>query len=114
MLYREYRVEWEKVRKEKLQTEISQLHTKLNNLAVSSGEGEDVALISSLSAGREISDIYLAPMADEMTDDSEGEEVSGFNINGSYINIYIMYMYLVLLNNRDYLRITIPYLLYLL
>lgn len=85
------------MRKAKLQTEISQLNTKLNNLAVSSGEGEDVALISSLSAGRELSDIYLAPMADEMSDDSEGEEVSGFNINGKYIfyiHIFTFCMYL--------------------
>ncbi|VVC39863.1 GPN-loop GTPase,P-loop containing nucleoside triphosphate hydrolase [Cinara cedri] len=80
---REYRVEWEKVRKEKLQTEITQLNSKLNSLAVSSGEGEDINLgiISSLSAGREISDVYLAPMANEISDDSEGEEVSGFNLN---------------------------------
>lgn len=81
-LCRDYRVEWEKVRKEKLQMEISQLNSKLNSLAVSSGEGDE-ALITSLSAGREISDIYLAPTADEMSGDSEGEEVSGFNVNGT-------------------------------
>lgn len=72
------------MRKEKLQSELSQLNNKLNNLAVSSGEGENVNLITSLSAGREISDIYLAPMADEMSDDSEGEEVPTFNDNGKY------------------------------
>lgn len=65
-----------------MQLELSQLNNKLNNLAVSSGEGENINLISSLSAGREISDVYLAPMADEMSDDSEGEEVPGFNVNG--------------------------------
>ncbi|KAL5239724.1 hypothetical protein ACI65C_007134 [Semiaphis heraclei] len=78
---REYRVEWNKLRKEKLQTEISQLNKKLDDLAVSSGEGELVPLFTSLSAGREISDIYLAPNADEMSGDSEGEEVPGFNVN---------------------------------
>lgn len=83
---REYRVEWEKVRKDKLKQEISQLNNKLNSLAVSDGEGDNVALISSISAGREISDIYLAPMADEISDsDGDGEEVHGFNINGKYL-----------------------------
>lgn len=74
------------MRKEKLQTEITQLNNKLNNLAVSSGEGEDVniGMISSKSVRREISDVYLAPMTNEMSDDSEGEEVAGFNLNGMY------------------------------
>ncbi|XP_025409344.1 GPN-loop GTPase 1 [Sipha flava] len=78
---KEYRVEWEKIRKDKLQAEISELNNKLNSLEVSSGQGENVDLFSSLSAGREISDVYLAPMADEMSEDSEGEEVPGFNLN---------------------------------
>lgn len=80
--FREYRVEYEKVRKDKLQAELSQLNSKLDSLAVSSGEGENVDLIMSLSAGREISDIYLAPMADELSGDSEGEEVPGIDANG--------------------------------
>ncbi|XP_050443136.1 GPN-loop GTPase 1 [Adelges cooleyi] len=78
---KEYRVEYEKVRKDKLQAELSQLNSKLDSLAVSSGEGENVDLIMSLSAGREISDIYLAPMADELSGDSEGEEVPGIDAN---------------------------------
>lgn len=91
ILLREYRVEWNKLRKEKLQTEISQLNKKLDDLAVSSGEGELVPLFTSLSAGREISDIYLAPNADEMSGDSEGEEVPGFNVNGWYLFNNIIY-----------------------
>lgn len=67
-----------------MQLELSQLNNKLNNLAVSSGKGENIDLISSLSAGREIADVYLAPMTDEMSDDSEGEEIPGFNVNGKY------------------------------
>lgn len=86
--------------------EISQLNSKLNDLAVSSGAGEDVnvGLISSLSAGREISDIYLAPMADEMSEDSEGEEVSAFNVNGQYIFIIIIILYNIIycLYNKYY------------
>jgi len=79
---KEYRVEWEKMRKEKLQADISQLNSKLNNLAVSCGEGEHVSLhTDSLSAGRQISDVYLAPMADEMSEDSEGEEAPALNFN---------------------------------
>lgn len=54
-------------------------------MAVSSGKGENIDLISSLSAGREIADVYLAPMADEMSDDSEGEEIPGLNVNGKYL-----------------------------
>lgn len=84
ILLREYRVEWKKVRKEKIQLELSQLNNKLSNLEVSSGEGENINLISSLSVGREISDVYLAQMADEMSDDSDGEEIPGFNVNGKY------------------------------
>lgn len=69
-----------------MQAEISELNNKLNSLEVSSGQGENVDLFSSLSAGREISDVYLAPMADEMSEDSEGEEVPGFNVNGKYLS----------------------------
>lgn len=60
------------------------MNNKLNSLAVSSGDGDNVAFVSSLSAGRDISDIYLTPMADEITD-SDGEEVPGFNSNGKYL-----------------------------
>lgn len=73
------------MRKEKLQLELTKLNSKLNNLAVSSGEGDNVDLLSSLSLDREISDVYLAPMADEMSDDSEGEEMPAFNVNGKYL-----------------------------
>lgn len=73
------------MRKEKLQADISQLNSKLNNLAVSCGEGEDVNLHGTLSAGRQISDVYLAPMADEMSENSEGEEVPALNLNGKYL-----------------------------
>lgn len=48
-------------------------------------------MFSSLSAGREISDVYLAPMADEMSEDSEGEEVPGFNVNGKYIYLSVTF-----------------------
>jgi len=75
-----------------LQTDISQLNKKLDDLSISSGKGELVPLLNSLSAGREISDVYLAPNADEMSGDSEGEEVPGFNINGMYLfnKLYIL------------------------
>jgi len=74
------------MRKEKLQVNISQLNSKLNNLAVSHGEGENVSLHTDLlSVGRNISDIYLAPRADEMSDDSEGEELPALNVNGKYL-----------------------------
>lgn len=63
------------------------MNKKLDDLAVNSGEGKLVPLFTSLSAGREISDIYLAPNADEMSGDSEGEEVPGFNVNGLYLFI---------------------------
>lgn len=64
---------------------MSQLNSKLNNLAVSSGSGVDMPLISSLSAGHEIADIYLTSTTDEISDDSEGEEVPRFNVNGKYL-----------------------------
>lgn len=74
------------MRKEKLQVELTTLNSKLNNLAVSSGEGDNIDLLTSLSLDREISDIYIAPMADEMSDDSEGEEIPALNINGKYLS----------------------------
>ncbi|XP_050521075.1 GPN-loop GTPase 1 isoform X2 [Daktulosphaira vitifoliae] len=82
---KEYRVEWEKLRKDKLQADISELNSKLDSLAVSCGRGENIDLITSLSAGREISDVYLAPMADEMSEDSEGEEVSSKDVDVNFL-----------------------------
>lgn len=78
-----------------MQVDISQLNSKLNNLAVSHGEGENVSLHTDLlSAGREISDVYLAPMADEMSDDSEGDEVPALNVNGKYLPLgYVQHLH---------------------
>lgn len=73
-----------------MQVDISQLNKKLDDLAVSSGRGENVPLFTSLSTGREISDVYLAPNADEMSGDSEGEEEPGLNVNGKYLFNYFM------------------------
>lgn len=50
-----------------------------------SGMGEPVPLVTSVSSGREISDIYLKHPANESSDDSEGEEeTKNENIDGNY------------------------------
>jgi len=74
------------MRKEKLQVDITELNSKLNNLAIKRGIGEYVCLhTDSASTNQENSDVYLAPLADEMSDDSEGEEDPALNLNGKYI-----------------------------
>lgn len=47
---------------------------RLERLAGDVGEGKPVSLITEVSAGKEIVDIYLKHPANESSDDSEGEE----------------------------------------
>lgn len=69
----------------------------MNTLAVSSGEGEDFNLLGSLAPSQEISDVYLTPMSEGLSDDSEGEENPSFNVNGKYLFIWSQLEVLLLL-----------------
>ncbi|XP_049834516.1 GPN-loop GTPase 1 [Schistocerca gregaria] len=72
----DYRVEWEKLKKEKQEEQRKQQEEKLETLAKDSeqGKGEPVPLITQISAGRELSEIYLKHPANESSEDEEGEE----------------------------------------
>ncbi|XP_018328663.1 GPN-loop GTPase 1 isoform X2 [Agrilus planipennis] len=64
---KDYRVEWERIRKE------AEMKKKVESEKV---EQKKDPLIMELSAGREISDVYLRHPANESSSDSEGEEVN--------------------------------------
>lgn len=74
--YRDYRVEWEKLRIEKQKDAAAQAEEKLKNLALDAeqGLGTAVPLITSTGRGQEIADIYLKHPANESSEDEDGEE----------------------------------------
>ncbi|XP_067015284.1 GPN-loop GTPase 1 [Anabrus simplex] len=72
---KDYRVEWERVRSDRLKEQERKREEKLRKLAAEErGEGEPVPLITEVSAGRELADIYLKHPANESSEDEEGEE----------------------------------------
>nr|CAD7202766.1 unnamed protein product [Timema douglasi] len=74
---KDYRVEWERLRAEKTATQKQKQEDKLKQLEVDieQGKGESVSLISTVPAGRGVSEIYLKHPGNESSEDSEGEEV---------------------------------------
>ncbi|CAH0384519.1 unnamed protein product [Bemisia tabaci] len=70
----DYRVEWQKIREEKEKELKEEKERKLKEVLKEGGEGEAVSLVTAMSAGREIKDIYLKHPANESSEDSEGEE----------------------------------------
>lgn len=75
-VFREYRVEWERMKNEKENEQKKRQEEKLSKLAKDEelGKGKSVPLISEISAGRELSEIYLKHPANESSEDEEGEE----------------------------------------
>lgn len=67
MFFRDYRVEWEKIRAE---TE----RRKAEELKNSDVEKDESNLLTEIPRGRELSDIYLRQPGNEDSEDSEGEE----------------------------------------
>lgn len=67
ILYRDYRVEWEKI---KLLSE----KKKAEELKNKSSEMKESNLLTEIPIGRELSDVYLRHPANESSSDSEGEE----------------------------------------
>lgn len=63
---RDYRVEWERLRKEKQADEMVQ--------PVLEEEGKPVSLVTAVPIGQELADVYLKHPANESSDDEEGEE----------------------------------------
>ncbi|XP_069700981.1 GPN-loop GTPase 1 [Periplaneta americana] len=70
---KDYRTEWEQLKKEKEANVKKQQQEKMQNLLVE-GEGKPVSLITEASMGQELADIYLKHPANESSDDEEGEE----------------------------------------
>lgn len=70
-----YKQEWEKQKTLCEEEKKKKEEERLMELKNTPGIGEKVELITSVSAGREISDIYLKHPGDDSSSDSEGEEV---------------------------------------
>ncbi|KAJ8681184.1 hypothetical protein QAD02_016971 [Eretmocerus hayati] len=77
--YRKYKIRWEQIREKRLLEQEEKKKKQLLNAAKATS-GEDVPLITTVSSGREISDIYLKHPANESSEDEEGtEEVPATN-----------------------------------
>jgi hypothetical protein len=63
---RDYRAEWERLRKEKKVDEVAQ--------PVLEGEGKAVSMVTEVPMGQELADIYLKHPANESSEDEEGEK----------------------------------------
>ena len=74
-IYSDYKEEWKKIKTNK---EIQKKKSKEEadkKVIAETGIGDVVPLVTTLSSGREISDIYLRHPANESSEDEEGEEV---------------------------------------
>jgi hypothetical protein len=69
---RDYRAEWERIKKEKQVEEMRQQEQKMQQ--VIEGEGKPVSLVTEMPLGQELADIYLKHPANESSEDEEGEE----------------------------------------
>jgi hypothetical protein len=69
---RDYRAEWERIKKEKQVEEMRQKEQKMQQ--VIEGEGKPVSLVTEVPMGQELADIYLKHPANEGSEDEEGEE----------------------------------------
>jgi len=79
-------VEWEKIRAEREAAAVKESAEKLKQLALDPnlGKGEPIPLITSIPAGRDISDVYLKHPANESSEDEEGEEVPAAAVGGKW------------------------------
>ena len=64
---------WQKLREKQLKEQEEKKEKQLLNAAKATS-GETVPLITTVSSGREIADIYLKHPANESSEDEEGEE----------------------------------------
>ncbi|KAJ9581278.1 hypothetical protein L9F63_023550 [Diploptera punctata] len=69
---KDYRMEWEKMKKEKEASEVRQQAEKLKQTV--EGEGKPVSLLTEVPESQQHSDIYLKHPANESSEDEEGEE----------------------------------------
>lgn len=89
--FRDYRVEWEKIRAEAEAKKTEEL--KANKMEQKNPSN----LLTEVPVGRELSDVYLRHPANESSSDSEGEEAPFegssryFKLNNILISIYFRY-----------------------
>lgn len=69
-----YRLEWLRLRDEKEKAVQTEAQSRLKCALKEEGLGQAVPLVTELSTGRELADIYLKHPANESSDDSDGEE----------------------------------------
>lgn len=74
IIYRNYRLEWLRLRDEKEKAVQTEAQSRLKCALKEEGLGQAVPLVTELSTGRELADIYLKHPANESSDDSDGEE----------------------------------------
>lgn len=72
-IFRDYKKDWERIRMENAKVQEEARKEKLRK-AAEGGSGDVVPMVSSISAGREIADIYLKHPGNESSDDDEGTE----------------------------------------
>lgn len=72
--FRKYRVRWQKLREKKLKEQEEKKEKQLLEAAKATA-GENVPLITTVSSGREIVDMYLKHPANESSEDEEGTEM---------------------------------------
>lgn len=84
-----YKVEWEK-QKNLCEEEIRKKENqRLMELKNAPGLGEKIELISSMSSGKEISEIYLKHPGNESSSDSEGEELTKSEVDDKEFEDFI-------------------------
>ena len=71
--FREYKKDWERM-KIKRDAQRRQAEKEQLERAAQKVSGESVAFVSTISSGREISDIYLKHAGNESSEDEEGTE----------------------------------------
>ncbi|XP_058795848.1 GPN-loop GTPase 1 [Phymastichus coffea] len=71
--FEKYRVRWQKIREKQIKEQEEKEENQLKN-ATKAMSGENIPLITAVSSGREVLDIYLKHPADESSEDEEGTE----------------------------------------
>lgn len=71
----DYKVEWQKLKERRFAEGEKEKEKLEKEILSSSGIGETVPLVTSISDGKSIGDVYLKHPGNESSDDSEGEEM---------------------------------------
>lgn len=91
-IFSDYKADWIKMKQKKLEEKEKHEEDTEKELLKSPGIGETIPLVTSISAGRELADIYLKHPANESSEDSEGEEAPANQEDGTFLrSIFVIY-----------------------